>query len=149
MLEGLLVRDVMTSSVSSISQDASLLMAALAMRRDGIRHLPVVEGVRLVGIISERDVLRASPSLLGKVNQDEYNTMFETTQVHRAMHKDPQTVTSEMPLRQAVGLMAENKLGCLPVVDGDCLVGIVTRSDLVKLLVRVMDNDVPAPQSAA
>jgi acetoin utilization protein AcuB len=147
MLEGLLVRDVMSSPVTTIPQDASLLMAALAMRRDSIRHLPVVEGVRLVGVITERDILRASPSLLGKVSQDEYNTMFETIQVYRAMNKEPLTVTSETPLREAVGLMIEHKLGCLPVVDGDCLNGILTRSDLLKVLARCMDGDIPVPQS--
>jgi acetoin utilization protein AcuB len=150
MLEGLLVRDVMTSPVTTIPQDASLLMAALAMRRDSIRHLLVVEGVRLVGVITERDILRASPSLVGgKVSQDEYNTMFETTQVWRAMNKDPITITSETPIRDALNLIVENRLGCLPVVDGDCLNGILTRSDLLKLLLRCIDGDIPTPQTAA
>jgi acetoin utilization protein AcuB len=149
MLEGLLVRDVMRSPVTTIAQDASLLMAALAMRRDSIRHLAVVEGVRLVGVITERDLLRASPSLLGKMSPDEYNTMFQTTQVFQAMNKDPVTVSSDTPLRQALEIVIENKLGCLPVVDGDCLNGIITRTDLLRILARCMDGDVPEPQSTA
>lgn len=139
-----LVRDVMSTQLSTIPQDASLLMAALAMRRDSIRHLPVVEGVRLVGVISERDILRLSPSLLGKVDQEEYNTMFQTTQVWRAMNKNPKTVPPDMPVREAISLMLEHKLGCLPVVDGDCLVGIVTRTDLMNLLARFLDGEVSA-----
>ncbi len=149
MLESLRVGDVMTSPPVTIPQDASLLMAALAMRKDSIRHLLVVEGVGLIGVITERDVLRASPSLLEKkVNQDEYNTMFQTTQVFRAMHKDPVTVSSETPIRDALALMIEHKLGCLPVVDGDCLKGILTRTDMLKILARCMDGDVPAPLAA-
>jgi CBS domain-containing protein len=138
-----LVRDVMTAPVVTIPLDSSLLVAALAMRRDGIRHLAVVEGVRLMGIISERDVNRCAPSLLTNISPDEYNALFENTPVERVMIKSPLTVAPDAPVRDALGMMVEHKLGCLPVVDGDILSGILTRSDLMGLLGRLLEGSTP------
>jgi acetoin utilization protein AcuB len=146
MTQELTVRDVMISPVSSVPHDSSLLMAVINMRRDGIRHLLVTEGERLVGVISERDVLRCAPSLLTKVSQDEYNATFENTPVSKVMHREPKSVEPNTPLREAVAFMQENKLGCLPVVEGEVLVGIVTRSDLLNLLQRVLnEGSLPVP----
>jgi acetoin utilization protein AcuB len=78
-----LVRDFMTAPVTSISHDARLLEAALTLRRTGFRHLPVVQGERLVGIISDRDVHRLAPSLLSKITAEEYNAVFENTPLER------------------------------------------------------------------
>jgi CBS domain-containing protein len=136
MGQELTVRDVMMSPANTLPHDSSLLMAVIAMRRDGIRHLPIVDGQKLVGVLSERDVLRCAPSMLAPMNQDEYNALFENTPVTKVMHRTPLTVTPDMPLRDALGVMLENKLGCLPVVEADAVVGILTRSDLLGLLQR-------------
>jgi acetoin utilization protein AcuB len=141
MAKGWCVRDVMNSPATTIPCDSTLLMAALTMRRDGIRHLPVVEGVRLMGVITERDINRCAPSRLTNISQDEYNAIFENNKVERVMTHDPQAVSPNTPVSEAVALMQEHKLGCLPVVEGDCLVGIVTRSDLVSLLSRFLNGE--------
>jgi len=128
------VRDYMTSPAASISKDARLLDAALTMRRSGFRHLPIIDGDRLVGIITDRDIQRFAPSLLGNVSQEEYNRIFEETPLDRVMTKNLLTVTADMPVGEAAAILHDKKLGCVPVVDGEKLVGIITVTDLLRLL---------------
>jgi len=125
----------MSTNVTTLDHDSRLLDAALVMRSSGYRHLPVVHHDRLVGIISDRDVQRATPSLLGKVSQEEYNRIFETTPITRIMVREVITVFPTTPIRDAVRILCENKLGCLPVVEGENrLVGIITVTDLLNVL---------------
>lgn len=145
MSESYLVRDYMMSALTTIPQESSLLDAAMTMRRSSIRHLPIVDGERLVGIITERDVLRCSPSLLSEITQDEYNAIFENTPIARVMTRNPSSVTPDSPIRDAVALMMDRKMGCLPVVEGGRLVGILTRSDLLNVLMNLL----PAPPASA
>ncbi|MCL6480649.1 MAG: CBS domain-containing protein [Firmicutes bacterium] len=132
------VRDFMTTPALSIPVDSSLLEAVLLLRRSGIRHLPVVDGERLVGIFTERDMLRFSPSLLMKISPDEYNAIFETTPLEKVMTRDPVRVTPETPMRVAAALLQEKKIGCLPVVEGDRLVGIITVTDMLVALLQLL-----------
>ncbi|HEV8383505.1 MAG TPA: CBS domain-containing protein [Candidatus Acidoferrales bacterium] len=145
MSETYIVRDYMMSALTTISKDSSLLDAAMTMRRSSIRHLPIVDGDRLVGIITERDVLRCSPSLLSEITQDEYNAIFENTPIARVMTRDPTSVQPDAPIRDAVALMMDRKMGCLPVVENGRLVGILTRSDLLNVLMNLL----PSPPASA
>ncbi|MCL4524250.1 MAG: CBS domain-containing protein [Acidobacteria bacterium] len=135
------VRDIMASSLTTLPRESSLLDAAITMRRSSVRHLPVVDGEKLVGIITERDVQRCAPSLLSPITQEEYNATFENTPIERVMFRSPVTVTPDTTVRDAVLLMLDRKVGCLPVVEGERLVGILTRSDLLNLLM----SSLPAP----
>lgn len=137
-METLLVRDFMTSPAASIEVGSRLLDAALTMRRSGFRHLPIVRGEKLVGIITERDINRYAPSLLGNISQEEYNAIFENTPLERVMTKDPLFTTPETPIGKVVAMLHSRKLGCLPVVEGDRLVGIVTTTDMLRLLHRLV-----------
>jgi len=138
MVENLLVRDFMTTPATSLQSDARLLDAALAMRRSGFRHLPITEGEKLVGIITERDINRYAPSLLGNISQEEYNAIFENTPLERVMTKDPMAVTPDTPVAQVVTTLHNKKLGCMPVVEDGRLVGIITVTDMLKLLHRLL-----------
>ena len=135
------VRDIMNTSLTTIPLASSLLDAAITMRRSSLRHLPILDAGRLVGLITERDVQRCAPSLLSPITQEEYNATFENTPIERVMFRNPVTVTPDSSIRDAVSLMLDRKLGCLPVVEGERLVGILTRSDLMNLLI----NFLPAP----
>lgn len=136
------VREIMSTNLTTLDQEARLLDAALLMRSSGYRHLPIVHGGRLVGLVSDRDVQRATPSLLGKVSQEEYNRIFETTPITRIMMRDVLTVAPTTPIRDAVRLLYENKLGCLPVVEGENrLVGIITVTDLLGVLDRICSEE--------
>jgi acetoin utilization protein AcuB len=137
-VDELLVRDFMTTPAASIEADSRLLDAALAMRRSGFRHLPIVRGEKLVGIITDRDINRYAPSLLGNISQEEYNAIFENTPLERVMTKEPLFATPEMPIGKVVAILHNRKLGCLPVVEGERLVGIVTTTDLLRVLHRLV-----------
>ena len=144
MSESYLVRDYMMSALTTIPRESSLLDAAMTLRRSSIRHLPIVDGENLVGIITERDVLRCSPSLLSEITQEEYNAIFENTPIERVMTRNPMSVAPDSPIRDAILLMLDRKMGCLPVVEGARLVGILTRSDLLNVLVNLLPTP-PAP----
>jgi len=130
-----LVRDIMTKELSTLDHTGRLLDAVLLMRSSGFRHLPVVNGDKLVGLVSDRDVHRAAPSIFGKITQEEYNRIFETTPITKVMTREPVTVTPDTPVRDVVHLMHERKFGSMPVVEGDNkLVGLITTTDLLGIL---------------
>ena len=148
MSEEFLVRDFMSAPATSLSQNASLLDAVLTFRRTQYRHLPIVDGETLVGILSERDVQRVAPSMLTRITQEEYNDIFQNTPIKRVMTPNPLVITPTTPLRDAAALMNGNKVGCLPVVEGGRLVGILTVIDVLAVLVRVLSGDIAQKSSA-
>jgi acetoin utilization protein AcuB len=144
MPEEYLVRDYMVSPVTAVPETTSLLDAVLLMRRSGFRHLPVVNGERLVGIITDRDLSRLAPSMLGKPSPLEYNEIFENTPLAKVMTRNPITVTPDSRVLDAVAILHHKKLGCLPVVENGCLVGIITVTDMLGLLLRILGGSVAA-----
>ena len=147
MPEEFFVRDFMTAPVTTVAHDARLLDAALTLRRTGFRHLAIVDGERLVGIITDRDISRFAPSLLTNISQEEYNAIFENTPLARVMTRDPLTVTPALPMKEAVLTLYNRKLGCLPVVEGEKLVGIITTTDMLAFLYRMMTGEAPPRDS--
>ncbi len=139
-MDEIFIRDYMTSPAASISKEARLLDAALTMRRSGFRHLPITDGDKLVGIITDRDIQRFAPSLLGNVSQEEYNRIFEETPLEKVMTKTLITLTPDMHIREAVAVLHDKKLGCIPVVEKQKLVGIITVTDLLRLLHRLLSD---------
>ncbi len=135
----MLVRNYMSTTVSSLRDDVHLLEAALLIRRTGKRHVPVVDSEgKVVGIITDRDVARMAPSMLGHITPEEYNAIFEMTPISRAMTPNPITVGPDSNMREVVSLLYSKKIGALPVVEDGKLVGIVTRSDVLGLLNEIL-----------
>lgn len=131
----MLVREYMTSTVFCLNESSMLVDAALIMRRTGKRHIPIVgDDGRLVGIVTDRDVSRMAPSLLGHITPEEYNAIYESTPITMAMTAGPVTVTPETSMQVAVGLLHARKIGALPVIEGESLVGILTVTDALGLL---------------
>jgi nucleotide-binding universal stress UspA family protein len=102
------------------------------MLRRRIRHLPVVEEGRLLGIITDRDVRTVQPSPATSLAAREMHYLFDRLTVRAVMTRPVLTVTSHEPLAEAVRLMLENRIGGLPVTDGERLVGILTQVDLLR-----------------
>jgi CBS domain-containing protein len=129
-----LVGDYMTSQVQALEAGQSLLDAVLLLRKSGFRHIPVMDQGRLSGVITDRDIWRFSPTMLIPLSQKDYNRVFEDTTVGKVMTREPQTVAPDAPLTEAVELMLKNRLGCLPVMEANHLVGIITVRDMLRAL---------------
>lgn len=125
----------MTRSVYTLEATQSLPLAEAMMERLQIRHVPVVDAKgHLVGIVSHRDLLAAKISALAPLTDDERSTLQLAVPVGRIMHASVRTIESDALAVQAARIMREHHFGCLPVVDGGTLVGIVTEADLLALV---------------
>ena len=128
------VRDYMTPSPQTLGVESTLLDAVLMMRRSELRHIPILEAGRLVGILTDRDVARFAPSILVTVSPQDYNRVFEETSVAKVMTRKLVNTTPDAPLAEAVHLIYSLKLGCLPVLESGRLVGIITVVDMLRAL---------------
>ncbi|HLE22580.1 MAG TPA: CBS domain-containing protein [Vicinamibacteria bacterium] len=136
----MVVGDYMTKAPITVGEDTSMKEAVELLRQHHIRHLPVVLGHFLVGIVSDRDIRKASPSLLSGVDMTEYEDVLRNTPISRVMTREPFTVTAETDLREAVQLLVDKKIGAIPVVDGKELVGIFSEIDALKVLLGVLSQ---------
>jgi CBS domain-containing protein len=134
------VRKFMASPVTSLPSNARLLDAGLLLRAGRIRHIPIIDDGKLVGILSDRDIQRCTPSMLARVSAEEYNSIFEDTPVAKVMTRDPQHISPDASLREAAALLHEGKLGCLPVVENGEVVGIITKDDMLSALMSLLDD---------
>jgi acetoin utilization protein AcuB len=132
--EMLLVRDWMAREVVTVGPETTAAKALALCRGHRIRHLPVLEGGRLVGVISDRDLRAATPAL-GAPNRA---AALEHIRVADEMARDVATARPEDPIEDAATAMCERKIGCLPVLDGEALAGIVTSSDVMMALARLV-----------
>lgn len=136
-----LVSDIMTRKLAVLQVEHNLALAEWGMKEFHFRHLPVVEGNKLVGLVSERDLLRASVSTLNSDHallDDNLKRYFFVCEV---MTTELVTVRPDTTLVEAATLLCERKLGCLPVTEADgTLVGILTQSDFVALVAQVLEG---------
>jgi acetoin utilization protein AcuB len=131
----MVVQDFMTENPITVRSNDSVWYALRMLRSHEIRHLPVVEGKRLVGIISDRDFRQVLPSSLAMPEeQARFRTWGSQVKVREIMTRKVLTVTPEARTDKAARLMVEHRIGCLPVVRGSTLVGIITTIDLLRAL---------------
>jgi len=128
------VRDIMQTGVVTVSAGDTLSTVEDIMTLGGVRHMPVVRGGVLVGVVSERDLLRASLSNLTGFRQEERRAFLQVVEITRVMSTPPIVISPEAEIRQAARLLAEHAIGCLPVIDEGKLVGIVTETDVLRYI---------------
>lgn len=131
MTEAGAVRDWMTRKPETVPEDSSIGAALARMQSAEVRHLLVVDGDRLSGIVSTRD--------LGRLAGDTAAPLLSTP-VSRIMTEDPVTVAPETPVTAAARVLLEMKIGALPVRDGDDIVGIFTTADALEALLATVDG---------
>ena len=103
-----------------------------------VRHMPVVHGGKLVGVVSERDLLRASLSNLTEFGSAERRAFLHVVEIGRVMSAPAVTIGPDQTVEDAAKVMAERKIGCLPVVDvGDVLMGLITETDVLRYFAGV------------
>lgn len=133
----LFVRDLMTEDVATVAVDDDLSVLYDLMDARRIRHVPVIdEAGELVGIVSQRDLMRGALGEAGGLPMSAQRDLLRSASVGAIMVTEPMTVEPDTTLREAGEILLEHKLGCLPVLDGDELVGIITESDFVRYTVE-------------
>lgn len=133
------VRQYMTPNPMTITPDASVPEALRLMREKKIRRLPVVDSHgRLVGIVSDKDLLHASPSPATSLAVWEIPELLSRLKIDKVMTRNVITVGEETPLEEAARMMADKRIGSLPVMRGEALVGIITETDLFKILLELL-----------
>jgi acetoin utilization protein AcuB len=135
----MLVKDRMSRHPITITPDVSLHDALRLMREEKIRRLPVLDKKgKLVGIVSEKDLLYASPSPATTLSVYELNYLVSKIKVGDLMTKEVITIAEDCPLEEAARIMVDNQISGLPVMRGDVLVGIITESDLFKTFLELL-----------
>jgi len=131
-------KDLMTTTVVTLSGNQTLEHIEEAMKLLRFRHMPVVEGDRIIGLVTLRDALRVSASsLIPNANaQDRFlEGQFKVADV---MKRELTTVAPDTPLTEVAKLLLDQKVGCTPVVeDQNVLIGIITEADFVKLAIEL------------
>ena len=132
------VRDVMTNDVATIGRNENLLAADDIMRLGRIRHLPVVdEDGSLAGIVSQRDLFHSGLLRALGYGTHAKQKALELLVLKEAMKTEVMTITPDAPLSEAARIMLRHKIGCLVVVEGKKIAGIITESDFVKLAAQI------------
>jgi acetoin utilization protein AcuB len=132
------VGERMSKPVITVTQDMPINEAVNLMQREKIRRAPVIHAGKMVGIVSEKDLLNASPSPATSLSVWEINYLLSKITVKDMMTKTVISVEEDTPIEAAARIMSDNKIGGLPVLRGGKLVGIITETDLFKILLELM-----------
>ncbi len=128
----------MTRNPITIGPDASVVEASELMKQEKVHRLPVLdENKNLVGVISEKDILYATPSPASSLSIHEMAYLLSKLTVKKLMSKNPVTISKDTPVEEAARLMVDQDLSCLPVVEDKKLIGIVSKSDMFKILLEL------------
>ena len=135
----MLVKERMSHPVVTIHPELPIMEALNLMKKEHIRRFPVVDKRgRLVGIVSEQDLLQAAPSSATSLSVWEVNYLIGKIIVKRVMTKDVITITEDTPLEEAARIMVDNKIGGIPVIRKRQVVGLITETDLFKIFLELL-----------
>lgn len=128
----------MTKNPVTTDPETSITDAARVMKENHFRHLPVLENGRLVGLVTYRNIVEAQPSSVSTLSKNEARYLVAKVKVRDVMRKNPHTVGPEDDAITAMLTAHQKGIGSYPVMDKDCLVGIVTARDLFQLVVHIL-----------
>jgi acetoin utilization protein AcuB len=133
----MLLKHWMSKTLIVIDQDEAMNNAVKLMKENGIEHLPVTRKGKLVGIVTKSDLFKASPSEATSLEIHELTYLLAKMKVKDIMTKNPVTVSMRDTVEHAAQIMLENDVTCLPVMDGDHVISIITDGDLFRVLVEL------------
>lgn len=137
----MLVKDRMTPDPVTVMPDTPFTDAFEIIRARGIHHLPVVDRKgKLVGVVTQKDLLQASPSSATTLTVFEMNYLLVNLKIKEVMSSPPVTVPEHMPVEEAAKVMVENDIGCLPVMRGSDMIGMITETDVFKAFVEILGH---------
>jgi len=142
MVANLKVSDIMTTDMLVLREEDNLAHVGERMHDANVHHLPVVDGDKLVGMVSQRDVLRYSVSSLTNdpVHRHTNESIEEGAFIASIMAPNPERVSPDLTVGAAAKLLLQNRIGCVPVTKDDgTLLGLVTENDCTRLLVKLLD----------
>jgi len=134
----MLVGSRMSHPVIAINPETPIHDAIALFKKEHIRRAPVIKDGKLVGIVSETDLINASPSPVSTLSIWEMNYLLSKVTVKQVMSKKVLSVAEDTPIEEAARIMADNKIGGLPVLRGAKVVGIITETDLFKIFTELM-----------
>lgn len=134
----MLVGERMSKPAITIPPDLPINEALNLMKRERIRRTPVVQDGKLVGVVSDKDLLNASPSPATSLSVWEMNFLLSKITVKDVMTRNVLTVTEDTPIEEAARIMADNKIGGMPVMRDNKVIGIITETDLFKIFLELM-----------
>jgi acetoin utilization protein AcuB len=132
------IRDIMSTNVVAVSEDTSIHDARKIMKAHKIRRLPVLKKDKLVGLVTERMLLEASPSPATALSIHELHYLLAKMTVKDIMVRNPFTISPDMPAEDALHLGQEKGFGAFPVMEDGKLVGITTESDIVRIMTKIL-----------
>ena len=132
------VGERMSHPVITVTSETPVHDALVMLKKENIRRAPVVKDGKLIGIVSASDLLNASPSPVTSLSVWEMNYLISKVTVKQVMSKKLVTVDVNTPIEEAARIMADKKLGGLPVMRSGKLVGIITETDLFKIFLELM-----------
>lgn len=132
------VGERMSRPVISVAPEAAVNDVLAMFKKERIRRAPVVKDGKLLGIVSQGDLLNATASSVTTLSVWELNYLISKVKIKSVMTKKVITVTKDTPVEEAARIMADKKIGGLPVVDGDKVVGMITETDLFKIFLELM-----------
>lgn len=134
----MLAGERMSHPVISLPPETPIHDALNLFKKEHIRRAPVVKDGKLIGIVSQTDLLNASPSPVTSLSIWEMNYLLSKVTIEQVMSRKVLTVSEDTPIEEAARIMADNKIGGLPVMRGDKVVGIITETDLFKIFLELM-----------
>lgn len=134
----------MTRNLITVNSDTSILKVKNLLKEHNIDQVPVVDGKKLSGIITDRDIRENTASPASTLSVHELNYLLSEMKAGEIMTKDLYTVTPSTTIEEAVKLINEKRINSLPVLAGDELVGIITTCDLLNVLLEFMGVDMPS-----
>ena len=132
------VRDLMQREVATLDADDTLDLADDVMRLGRVRHFPILDKGKVVGVLSQRDLFRAAASSLLQLEYGAAKEWLAKIPVRAVMSTAVHAVNPDASLRHAVDTMLAEKIGCMPVIDQDRLVGLLSESDCLRHLAHVL-----------